>query len=160
MVDRNIIASPATMANILRHHGLYDAVGLASRLARLLELAKLEGLTGADLIDADRALEEARSAGFLTGHTVADQKPETHDYGPGKRRWGHDYTIMAVHDGGKRLRLSGWGCGIRANDFLLLDNRGDPTRYKVETIEYMINPRDQWFAEATFAPRMEGSANS
>ncbi|WP_431860241.1 hypothetical protein [Azospirillum sp.] len=65
MVDRNIIAPPPTMANILRHHGLYDAVGLASRLARLLELAKLEGLTGADLIDANKALEEARAAGFL-----------------------------------------------------------------------------------------------
>ena len=76
---------------------------------------------------------------------------QTHDYT--RRRWGHDYSTTAVIDGGMRLRLAGWGLGIKAGDYLILPNRGKTTRYQVESIDYCTDPQDMWFAEAVFAPR-------
>lgn len=80
-----------------------------------------------------------------------NDRTQTHDYT--KRTWGHDYTTLSVIDGGKRLRLSGWGRGIEAGDYLLLQNDGGSTRYQVESIEYRMDPPDMWFAEVRFAPR-------
>jgi len=76
---------------------------------------------------------------------------KTHDYT--RRTWGHDCTTMAVTDGGRQLRLSGWGSGIEAGDYLILPNGDSTTRYQVEKIDYRMDPPDMWFAEATFAPR-------
>lgn len=82
--------------------------------------------------------------------------PQTHDYT--RRTWGHDYAAMAVIDGGQRLSLSGWGRGIKAGDYLILPNGGGTTRYRVDSIDYRMDPPDMWFAEATFAPRQAVSA--
>jgi hypothetical protein len=76
---------------------------------------------------------------------------KTHDYT--QRTWGHDYTVLSVIENGQRLRLSGWGFGIRTGDYLILPNGSATTRYHVDSIDYRMDPRDMWFAEATFAPR-------
>lgn len=78
------------------------------------------------------------------------REPQTHDYT--KRGWGHDYTFSPI-DAGQCGRMSGWGRGIEAGDYLLLDNQGSSSRYRVDRIEYQMNPRDMWFADVTFAPR-------
>jgi hypothetical protein len=84
---------------------------------------------------------------------------QTHDYT--SRGWGHDYTFDPV-DGGLRGRMSGWGSGIKAGDFLLLGsvrilakNRAEvkTTRYQVQKIRYASDPPDMWFADVLFAPR-------
>lgn len=82
---------------------------------------------------------------------IEQQASQTHDYT--KRSWGHDYTITQVYDGGQRLRLVGWGRGIKAGDYLLLENDGASTRYQVATVDYYSDPPDMWRMEATFAPR-------
>jgi hypothetical protein len=78
-------------------------------------------------------------------------RPQTHDYT--RRTWGYDYSTIAVLEGGMRLRLVGWGEGIQADDYLILPNDGETTRYQVEKIDYRIDPPDMWFADAVFAPR-------
>lgn len=83
--------------------------------------------------------------------------PKTHDFGPGRRCWGHDYTITKVHDGGRRIQASGWGDDgvlIQRGDYLILDKGGQQsTRYQVEEIERVMDPNDMWHATLTFAPR-------
>lgn len=76
--------------------------------------------------------------------------PQTHDYT--NRGWGHDYIFNPV-DGGLRGKISGFGVGIREGDFLILQNKGDTTRYRVESIKYCSDPKDMWHAEVVFAPR-------
>ncbi len=83
-------------------------------------------------------------------------RQQTHDYT--RRTWGHDYTTLRVIDGGQRLRLSGWGLGINAGDYLILQNGNGSTRYRVDSIDYRTDPRDMWLAEASFAPRQAVSA--
>lgn len=78
-------------------------------------------------------------------------EPKTHDYS--RQCWGHAASILRVIDGGKKLRVGGHGHGISGGDFLVLPNEGATTRYRVDRIEYMRDPTDQWFADLTFAPR-------
>jgi len=85
-----------------------------------------------------------------------DGEQRTHDFTLGG--WGHDYTIMKVIDKGMQLRLGGWGSGIQQDDYLILRNGKDSSRYQVEEIEYMRDPRDQWFATAKYAPRTQEEA--
>jgi hypothetical protein len=75
-----------------------------------------------------------------------------HDYT--RRFWGHDYVFEPI-DEGLRGKVMGWGNGITAGDYLILQNgNGDEsTRYKVETIRYELDPSDMWSADVTFAPR-------
>lgn len=87
---------------------------------------------------------------------VEKVRQQTHDYT--RRTWGHDYTTLEVIDGGQRLRLGGWGLGIEAGDYLIFPNGNGTTRYRVDRIDYRMDPRDMWFAEATFAPRQAVSA--
>lgn len=93
--------------------------------------------------------------------TKTAPEPYTHDYGPGRRCWGHDYTISQVLDGGQRLRVSGWGHGgqlIREGDYLLLASKSKrTTRYQVETIRHLMDPVDMWHADLVFAPRTYAS---
>jgi hypothetical protein len=77
--------------------------------------------------------------------------PQTHDYT--KRTWGHDYATVNVIDGGQQLRLSGWGSDIHDGDYLIIRNGNGTTRYRVDRIEYRMDPADMWFADVTFAPR-------
>lgn len=78
-------------------------------------------------------------------------KTTTHDYT--KRYWGHDYVIIAIKNKGWQISMMGWGHGLVVNDFILLENAGATTRYKLTKVEYEINPSDMWSAEAQFAPR-------
>lgn len=79
------------------------------------------------------------------------REPTTHDYT--KRCWGHDLAVLAVHDDGKRLDASGWGVGIRTGDWMLLENHGQQTRYRVKDITYACAPADMWSAILLFDPR-------
>lgn len=80
----------------------------------------------------------------------------THDYGPGKRGWGHDFGITKLWREGKRSSAYGWGEGIRKGDFLLLDNQeGQAARYKVLKVQYSANVLDMWFADLKHAPRRD-----
>jgi hypothetical protein len=86
------------------------------------------------------------------------REPMTHDFGPGRRRWGHDYCVDKVVDGGQQIRASGWGHDgrmIQEGDYLLLAAKGGQrsTRYQVQKIERVMDPPDMWFADLAFAPR-------
>jgi hypothetical protein len=61
-------------------------------------------------------------------------------------------------DGGMRLRMAGWGLGIKDGDYLILPNGSNTTRYQVERISYRADPPDMWFADVVFAPRTSVSA--
>lgn len=85
-------------------------------------------------------------------------EPRTHDYGPGRRGWGHDYSISRVRDGGQHVRASGWGHDgtvIREGDYLLLaaPDGKHTSRYQVDKIRHLMDPDDMWHADLTFAPR-------
>lgn len=85
-------------------------------------------------------------------------EPKTHDFGPGRRGWGHDYTINKNRDSGQRLDVSGWGHDgalIKEGDYLLLSAAGGKrcTRYRVEKIKHVMDPDDMWHADLVFAPR-------
>lgn len=75
---------------------------------------------------------------------------QTHDYT--RRHWGHDYSISPNEDGSK-ADLIGWGHGISKGDYLLLQHDDGSTRYLVEQVKYMSNPKDMWEIKASFAPR-------
>lgn len=87
-------------------------------------------------------------------------RPSTHDFGPTRRFWGHDYTITQVIDGGQKLHASGWGHDgqpIAKGDFLILESGGrrSTTRYRVDGVEYYPDPSDMWTAVLLFDPRKE-----
>jgi len=81
--------------------------------------------------------------------------PRTHDYT--HRGWGHDY-IFLPHRGGLEARITGWGHGIRAGDYLLLQNGDGSSRYVIRSIQYERDPPDMWSASAEFAPRERRTA--
>lgn len=89
-------------------------------------------------------------------HHPNTSEPRTHDFGPGRRCWGHDYTITKVIDGGRRLHLTGWGPGMDVGDFILLDNGARASRYRIteyEPVMGMFVVDDMWRAVLDFAPR-------
>jgi hypothetical protein len=49
--------------------------------------------------------------------------------------------------------MMGWGNGIRPGDYLIIANKDNTTRYKVDTIKYYSDPPDMWAAKLSFAPR-------
>ncbi|MEV8324570.1 hypothetical protein [Kitasatospora sp. NPDC056731] len=74
----------------------------------------------------------------------------TDNCGPIRRFWGNDYAITRTIDGGRQLKVSGWGsigARIRQGDYL--------TRYKVAEVEYSLDPDDMWHATLDFAPRQD-----
>ncbi|MFE7535236.1 hypothetical protein ACFU67_13300 [Streptomyces rhizosphaericola] len=80
----------------------------------------------------------------------------THDFGPGRRRWGHDYTITRRGEGNRTIKASGWGhdgAPIQEGDYLLLQGGQRCTRYQVTSIRHLMDPPDMWHAELAFAPR-------
>lgn len=81
------------------------------------------------------------------------KKPKTHDYT--RRGWGHDYVIDNVINKGERLDMMGWGNGISDGDYLIIQGDGGSgtTRYQVEKVKYMNDPKDMWSITAKFAPR-------
>lgn len=77
----------------------------------------------------------------------------THDFT--KRGWGHNYEILDIKKKGLELKVAGWWRGIQAGDYLLFENDGDTTRYKVGGIRYESDPSDMFFANLKFAPRTQ-----
>lgn len=78
----------------------------------------------------------------------------THDYT--RPQWGHDCYVQDVRANGESVTLIGWGKGIVADDYLILnqpDNTKRTTRYQIYEIVYYSAPPDMWRAEARFAPR-------
>jgi 2',3'-cyclic-nucleotide 2'-phosphodiesterase (5'-nucleotidase family) len=100
-------------------------------------------------------LNEALNLANVGSIPTSRATPETHDYT--HRTWGHDYAIHQVVDQGQTLITSGWGYGLHVGDYLLLCNKDKTTRYKVETINYYLDPSDMWNATLSFAPRQEES---
>lgn len=91
--------------------------------------------------------------------------PRTFDYTYPKRGWGHDLSF-APSDGGMKMRANGWGPApeggdelkrewMEPGDFIILSHPGgqETARYRIDEIKYAFNPRDQWFAALSFAPR-------
>lgn len=76
---------------------------------------------------------------------------KTHDYTIST--WGHDVMWDVLPD--DRLKLTGWGYGIKPGDYIILSNAGNSTRYKIDEITYRSDPRDMWSAVASFHPRGE-----
>jgi MioC protein len=74
-----------------------------------------------------------------------------HDYT--QPEWGHSFNIIKSENGGHRLKVVGWGLGIKKKDYLILPNEGGTTRYRVTEINYYFDPRDMWNATLEFAPR-------
>jgi hypothetical protein len=70
------------------------------------------------------------------------------------RTWGDDYTFRPV-DGteGRQAMITGWKSGIRAGDYLILQNNAATTRYQVDWVEYERDPVDMFHALIWFAPR-------
>jgi hypothetical protein len=76
------------------------------------------------------------------------------------RGWGHDFLVHAVEGDGKKLRISGWCRGIAEGDIVVLPHGSDKAeavsagvgagRYRVESIRYCRDPRDQFFSALTF----------
>jgi hypothetical protein len=90
--------------------------------------------------------------GWFKKSKAPSREPQTHDYGPGRRFWGHDYSFKMT--GPSSGRVTGWGHGLRKRDFILLaDQHGGRARYLIENIEYADNPNDMWFADVIFSPR-------
>lgn len=75
----------------------------------------------------------------------------THNYTV--RTFGHDYSIRRVRQDGMVLDAIGWGQGITTDDYLILSNGGETTRYRVESIRYLTDPTDMWSATLVFSPR-------
>lgn len=123
-------------------------------LAEALEVMDLKNAGKSIVVDNPVALSPALQTKIdrMIG-SAGDVAPATHDYGPNKRRWGHDYTIHKVYDNGLGLDLSGWGYGLEEGHYILLDNQGESTRYQIATIDYHRNPPDMWKAHVKFAPR-------
>lgn len=85
-----------------------------------------------------------------SGFALFPSKQVEHDYT--NRYWGHDYTFDPL-DNGIKGRMMGWGCGIKSGDFLIIQNGEGSTRYKVDSIQYFLDPHDMWSAVVSFAPR-------
>lgn len=81
------------------------------------------------------------------------REPRTHDFGPGNRSWGHDYTVNQIIDGGQRLRLTGWGPCMNVGDYILLANGQRASRYRIAEYKPVMDVDDMWRAVVDFAPR-------
>ena len=72
-----------------------------------------------------------------------------------KTYMGHDYTF-APYDGGYKAKMSGWGDGIHKDDLLLIGQPPEIAFYRIDSIRYVANPTDMWFATVTFVPHSYG----
>lgn len=111
----------------------------------------LERLLGRPPRDGENPLPEVAAE--------ASRRRFTHDYTDPTRGWGHD-TSLTPRQGGTIVDAWGWGDGISKEDYLIFSiehpikkDRSDTTRYKVDEIEYMRDPSDQWRAVLSLAPR-------
>ncbi len=75
-----------------------------------------------------------------------------HDFRNHTRGWGHDIGYRLLE--GNRLDAWGWGHGLRVGDYVVLTNKatGGQPWYAVESVRYMSDPRDQFFAVLAWQP--------
>jgi hypothetical protein len=79
-----------------------------------------------------------------------------HDLGDA-RYWGNDYSVLKVIDEGQQLRLCVFrSARMKPGDYLAIPNDdNDPdkrSRYEIETIDTPMDPGDQHFITARWAP--------
>lgn len=83
-----------------------------------------------------------------------DKAAATHDLST--RKWGRNYNIVQIIDGGAKLRAAIWATPLpQDGDYLILrgDRPGHTTRYSIDQIEPCWHPGDMAFVSLTFAPR-------
>jgi hypothetical protein len=69
------------------------------------------------------------------------------------KHWGRDYVFDPKEDGMK-ASISGWSTPLpEVGDYLILRNGAGTTRYQIDSIHYPLDPKDMFFAQASFAPR-------
>jgi hypothetical protein len=62
--------------------------------------------------------------------------------------------VWEIYDDGQRVRLYGWtDKPLRVGDYVVLATEGRTTRYRLTELKRPLDPKDQWFGYATFAPR-------
>ena len=81
--------------------------------------------------------------------------PREHDFTCPK--WGHHIGVLRTADGGRELRVTGWGTPVPERGDHLLLSEGDTgmgiaARYRVRDIRPAVTPADQWFATLDLAP--------
>ncbi len=72
-----------------------------------------------------------------------------------KRGWGNDFSVSSVANGGQTIKLTGWHSGIEVGDRVVLPNGEHVATYEITAINYMRDPKDQFFADAKYAPPAE-----
>ena len=69
--------------------------------------------------------------------------------------------VFSVRDEGAEITVSGWDYGHhrfkQGQKVLLIQQDGTETRYEVDDVESMMNPKDQYFMRMKFAPRTSGT---
>lgn len=86
----------------------------------------------------------------------ASRDTRTHDYGAGRRGWGHDYMCQRIDSTGRTVKAQGWGPSdtrIRRGDYLLLQGTNGSLRYRVTHITYYVDPDDMWNAMLEYDPQ-------
>ena len=81
--------------------------------------------------------------------------PREHDFTHAK--WGHHVGVLRTLDGGRELRVTGWGSPVpERGDHVVLPEGdtglGIAARYRVRDVRPAVSPADQWFATLDFAP--------
>lgn len=101
-------------------------------------------------------------AGLFTEAETAQAKPSreprTHDFTKSNQGRGHSIGWRLATPDGHRLSAYGWGSGLENGDYLLLSNGPNVARYQVTDLDYMVDPKDQFFCTLVYAPRQRGEA--
>lgn len=97
-----------------------------------------------------QAIKTKLSADRRSLRDVVGRRQVTHDYT--KRYWGHDY-VFHPESGGLKAHMMGWGHGLKAGHFLILQNGAGSTRYQIKKVKYFDDPPDMWDASVVFSPR-------
>lgn len=69
-----------------------------------------------------------------------------HDFRPHKLRWGWNGLSWSVSDDRKSAQMLGVGKGLEVGHFIALNHGGEDCGYKIESIEYLSNPKDMFNA--------------
>lgn len=79
---------------------------------------------------------------------MTDSRRRIHDYT--RRYFGHDFTV-SPHADPVTADITGWGHGLRKQDFLLIPRPGGGRCiYEIETLRYTLDPADMWFTGCRF----------
>ena len=61
---------------------------------------------------------------------------------------GYDYILEVADEESENTGyyMTGQRLGIKTHDHIILQNGSEPVRYRVDSIEYYIDPPDMWLA--------------